>query len=163
MAFKWNNKCFIFFRKSLNQFNIKHYIGELYFLRAYRYFTMLQLWGDFPIVEEVLSDNETTLAAANTRRPRNEVARFVLKDLDTAIEYMADNFSARRTRISKDVAYLFKSRVALFEGPWLTNFKNSHLYRMAKAGRVKPKIITPIINFRREASKTKPNFSLMKL
>ena len=57
--------------------------------------------------------------------PRNEVARFILEDLDTAIDYMSDNFESRHTRISKDVAILMKSRVALFEGSWLTNFKGT--------------------------------------
>ncbi|MDR1718176.1 MAG: RagB/SusD family nutrient uptake outer membrane protein [Prevotella sp.] len=105
--------------------NIRHYIGELYFLRAYRYFAMLRMWGDLPIITEALPDNEAILVAANKRMPRNEVARFILSDLDTAIEYMSDNFESRRTRISPDVARLVKSRVALFEGSWLTNFKNT--------------------------------------
>lgn len=105
--------------------NIRHYIGELYFLRAYRYFTLLQQWGDLPIVKEAYPDNEEILIAANKRMPRNEVARFILEDLDTAISYMSDNFDARRTRISPDAAQLVKSRVALFEGSWLTNFKGT--------------------------------------
>src|SRR5690606_26163188 len=33
-----------------NDRNIRHYIGELYFLRAFAYFDMLQLWGDLPIL-----------------------------------------------------------------------------------------------------------------
>jgi hypothetical protein len=105
--------------------NIRQYIGELYFLRAYRYFHLLRLWGDLPIITEAFPDNEQILVAASKRMPRNEVARFILKDLDTAIEYMSENFEARRTRISPDAAQLFKSRVALFEGSWLTNFKGT--------------------------------------
>ena len=30
--------------------NIRHYIGEMYFLRAYEYFKRYQMFGDFPIV-----------------------------------------------------------------------------------------------------------------
>ena len=105
--------------------NIRHYIGEHYFFRAFRYFAMLRMWGDLPIVKEVFPDDEAILVAACKRMPRNEVARFILEDLDTAIDYMSDNFESRHTRISKDVAILMKSRVALFEGSWLTNFKGT--------------------------------------
>ena len=102
--------------------NIRHYIGEIYFFRSYLYFQMLKLWGDLPILTEAFADNEAILVAANKRSPRNEVARFILSDLDEAISYMSDDFEPRRTRISKDAALLMKSRVALFEGSWLRNF-----------------------------------------
>lgn len=104
---------------------IRHYIGELYFFRAYQYFSMLKSFGDLPIASEAYADNEEVLIAASKRMPRNEVARFILSDLDKAIEYMSENFDVRRTRISPDVARLVKSRVALFEGSWLTNFKGT--------------------------------------
>ena len=105
--------------------NIRHYIGEMYFLRAYRYFGLLQKWGDLPILTEALPDNEAVLVAASKRMPRNEVARFILKDLETALDYMSENFEKRHTRISPDVARLVKSRVALFEASWLKNFKDT--------------------------------------
>ena len=84
-----------------NEKNIRHYIGELYFFRAYRYFSMLRTWGDLPIVTEPLPDNESILVEANKRMPRNEVARFILKDLDTAISYMSENFENRHTRTTR--------------------------------------------------------------
>lgn len=104
---------------------IKQYIGELYFFRAYRYFSMLRTWGDLPIITQVLPDKEAELVAASVRSPRNEVARQIIADLDLAIANMSENFENRRTRISPDVARLVKSRVALFEASWLTNFKNT--------------------------------------
>ena len=103
---------------------IKHYIGEAYFLRAYEYFKKLQLFGDFPIIKEPLANDRETLNAASTRFPRNEVARFILDDLDKAYDYMSDVDMAT-TRINKDVAKLLKSRVALFEATWLQNFKGT--------------------------------------
>lgn len=107
-----------------NDKNIRHYIGELYFFRALAYFSMLQSWGDLPIVKETLPDDEAALIAANKRMPRNEVARFILEDLDNAITYMSD-IDNRRNRLSPDVAQLMKSRVALFEGSWLYHFKGT--------------------------------------
>lgn len=108
-----------------SQKNINQYLGELYFLRAYKYFDLLQKWGDLPIITEALPDNEAILVEANKRSPRNEVARFILKDLDRAIELMSDNFDPNRNRVTKDAVVLVKSRVALFEGSWLTYFKGT--------------------------------------
>ena len=104
--------------------DIKHYIGEMYFLRAYEYFKKLQLFGDFPIIKIPLTDDVQVLAAASQRSPRNEVARFIISDLDSAYLYMSDVDMAT-TRINKDVAMLIKSRVALFEATWLQNFNGT--------------------------------------
>lgn len=98
--------------------NIRHYIGEMYFFRAFQYFTFMKKYGDFPIVDKVLSDDYTELAEANQRRPQNEVARFILKDLDTAAEMMKAT-APESNRLTKYVALLLKSRVALYEGTWL--------------------------------------------
>ena len=104
--------------------NIKYSIGEVYFMRAYEYFVRYQKFGDFPIVTEPLKDDLTSLVAASKREPRNEVARFILSDLDKAIEMMGD-VKQPTTRISADLARLLKSRVALFEGTWLKYFKGT--------------------------------------
>ncbi len=105
--------------------NIKHYIGEVYFLRAYEYFKRYQMFGDFPIIKEPLPDEIGALTEASKRMPRSEVARFILSDLDTAIDLMATTPDSKHTRISKETALLLKSRVALFEGTWLKNFKGT--------------------------------------
>lgn len=104
--------------------NIKYSIGEIYFMRAYEYFVRYQKFGDFPIVTEPLKDDLASLVAASKREPRNEVARFILSDLDKAIEMMGD-VKKPTTRISADLARLLKSRVALFEGTWLKYFKGT--------------------------------------
>ncbi len=95
---------------------VKHYIGEGYFLRAHEYYYRLRRLGDFPIVKSTLPDNREALIAASKRQPRNEVARFILEDLDKAIELL--NNSGSKTRITKNAALLLKARVALFEGTW---------------------------------------------
>lgn len=104
--------------------SIKHYIGEMYFLRAFEYFNRYQKLGDFPIITEPLADNMEALTEASKRSPRNEVARFILSDLDKAAELMSGKDLAT-TRINRDVALLMKSRVALFEGTWLKYFKGT--------------------------------------
>ena len=103
---------------------IKHYIGEAYFLRASEYFKRYMMFGDFPIITNTLKEDTQSLIEANKRSPRNEVARFILSDLDLAYNYLkAKEMST--TRINKDVALLLKSRVALFEGTWLKYFKGT--------------------------------------
>ena len=96
--------------------NLKHLVGEGYFLRALEYLFRLQRLGDFPIVKTVLPDEQEALTEASKRSPRNEVARFILSDLDQAISLMNNN--VKKTRLSKNAALLLKSRVALFEATW---------------------------------------------
>ena len=129
-------RCNYFFDNVLEQFekgeisgekkNINHYIGEVYFFRAWCYFVKLMALGDFPIVKETLDDDLETLVKASVRQPRNEVARFILEDLDTAIELMLDNAPrGGKNRLCKDAARMLKSRVALYEGTWLKYFKGT--------------------------------------
>lgn len=105
---------------------IKHDIGEAYMVRASIYFTRLKQLGDFPIIKEVLIDDAAILKAASKRAPQNEVARFIISDLDSAILLMKDNApDGSRNRLSKPCAQLLKSRVALYEGTWLKYFKGT--------------------------------------
>lgn len=106
---------------------VKQYIGEMYFFRAYIYFTYLQKFGDFPIVDQILNDADYAAnVEANKRKPRNEVARFILGDLDKAIERLQPQSSGITAhRLNQETAYLFKSRVALYEGTWETYHKGT--------------------------------------
>lgn len=106
--------------------NIKHYIGEMYFLRAYEYFKKVQSLGDFPIVRKNLPNDSGILTEASRRMPRTEVVRFILSDLDSAIMMMSVKApDGRKNRLSRDCAYLFKSRVALYEATWLKYFQGT--------------------------------------
>lgn len=97
-----------------NTIDIKHYLGEAYFFRAYHYYGKLKTYGDYPIITEALPDVEEVIQANAKRQPRNEVARFILKDLDKAIELLKESTQMNQ-RLTKRVAHLFKSRVALYE------------------------------------------------
>lgn len=96
---------------------LNHYIGEGYFFRAYDCFRLLRNFGDAPILTEMLPDDQTVLAEKSKRYPRNEVARFILSDLDKAIELLADA-APESGRVYKDAARALKARVALYEGTW---------------------------------------------
>lgn len=94
---------------------IRHYIGEMYFIRAWVYYSKLKTFGDFPIVTKVLPDVKDELIAHSARRPRNEVARYIISQLDSAAMYMQEDISGNKTRLTRDCALLVKSRVALYE------------------------------------------------
>ena len=100
--------------------NAKHYIGEMYFIRAWVYFSRLKTYGDYPIVKDVVTDDKEDLIAHGTRMPRNEVADFILSDLDKAIDLLQDQGFESNNRINKQVAQLVKSRVALYEASFET-------------------------------------------
>lgn len=105
---------------------IEHYIGEMYFFRAFQYFGKLSALGDFPIQTTILPDDKAILTEASKRMPRTEVARFIIADLDSAIMLMKPKSpDGSRNRLSQSVAQLLKSRVALFEGTWLKYFKDT--------------------------------------
>ncbi len=108
-----------------NQGNIKHYVGEIYVLRAYDYFGKLQSMGDCPIVESALPDQAEVLVEASKRQPRNKVARFILSDLDKALGLLSEDAPGGKNRISRNAALLLRSRVALYEGTWLKHHKGT--------------------------------------
>ena len=110
-----------------NATEVKQYIGEMYFLRAYAYWNQYSAYGDFPIITEALPDDKEVLMAQTLRRPRNEVARFILDDLAKAIDLLPVNATGGKQRINKACAQLLRSRVALFEGTWLKYHKGTAL------------------------------------
>lgn len=106
--------------------NIEHYIGEAYFLRAVLYFNKLVAVGDYPIIRHALPDNYELLVENSKRMPRTEVARFIISDLDSAAVLMKSTApDGRKNRLYSEIAHLFKSRVALYEGTWLKYFKGT--------------------------------------
>lgn len=110
-----------------SEINIKHYIGEMYFLRAKNYLSKLQTFGDSPIIKNTLPDGSEALIKASKREPRYKVAHFILEDLDQAIGLLTNTIPGGKNRITKNAALLLKSRAALFEASWLTYHKGTAL------------------------------------
>lgn len=109
-----------------NPTNVNHYIGEMYFLRAYIYYQKLVALGDFPIVKTVPKLDLKELIDYSKRQPRNEVARFIISDLDSASTLMSTKGpDGKGNRLSKMVAQVMKSRVGLYEGTWEKYFKGT--------------------------------------
>lgn len=104
---------------------IRNYIGEGHFFRALAYFQILAYYGDAPIFTAVIPDQNDVIVANSIRSPRNEVARFILADLDTAITMLSTREQFSGQRICREAAQLFKSRVALFEATFEKYHKGS--------------------------------------
>lgn len=95
---------------------IQQYVGEALFFRAYFYFNLLRNYGPVPYVSEPLAPDSELLFSE--RAPRNVVVDNILQDLDDAIAYMKSGENSNGNRLNKEIAMLFKSRVALYEGTW---------------------------------------------
>lgn len=94
----------------------RQYVGEAHFFRAYYYFSLVRDYGDVPWVNVPLDVDSEQLYAERT--PRNVVMDSIIADLDKAIAYMVNKGEGSASRLNSQVALLFKSRVALFEGTW---------------------------------------------
>ncbi|PPL02737.1 RagB/SusD family nutrient uptake outer membrane protein [Parapedobacter indicus] len=94
----------------------KHFVGEAYFFRAFFYFSNLKAYGDLPWIDQTLNSDSPELYGR--RIPRNEIVDLIVSDLDQSIALMTAGISHDRTRLNKEIALLFKSRICLYEGTW---------------------------------------------
>lgn len=96
---------------------VKQYVGETLFFRSMFYFNMLKFFGDLPWITQSLTVTDTS-NLYGVRLPRHNVVDSILNDLDSAISYLPSRGSSEPFRVDKQVAMLFESRVALYEGTW---------------------------------------------
>lgn len=100
----------------LTEADVAQYVGETYFFRAYSYFQKLVKYGDVQRLDEPVNTSSPGLYVGRT--PRNVNADLILKDLSEAIRLLSSRKTMKERRVTKEVALLMKSRVALFEGSW---------------------------------------------
>ncbi|MDX9798672.1 MAG: RagB/SusD family nutrient uptake outer membrane protein [Bacteroidales bacterium] len=92
----------------------EHYLGLARFFRAYFYFGMVKRFGDVPWIDRTIEvDDDATLYG--NRDDRFYVMERVLEDLNYAIENITMTSDPFSTRITKNVARAFKTRVCLYE------------------------------------------------
>jgi hypothetical protein len=94
----------------------KEIVGAAHFFRAVFYFSLVKEYGDVPYFNKTLGTNSEELYMERT--PRNQVVDSIIADLDNAINYLPSGKQLGGTKLSKEVAQLFKSRVCLYEGTW---------------------------------------------
>jgi len=91
-----------------------HYIGLARFFRALFYFDKVKRFGDVPWIDKTIEITDS-LTLYGPRDDRFEVMDKVLEDLDYAIANITLTSDASSTRITKNVARAYKTRIALFE------------------------------------------------
>ncbi|MGV3599818.1 MAG: RagB/SusD family nutrient uptake outer membrane protein [Dyadobacter fermentans] len=94
-----------------------HYLGVARFFRALFYFEKVKRFGDVPWIEATIDVNDDA-ALYGARMNRYEVMDKVLADLNFAIENITLTSDPSVTRITKNVARAYKTRIALFEASW---------------------------------------------
>lgn len=101
---------------------IKQYVAEANFFRAYVSYLFFRDFGPGVIVKNVLDPSSPEVTAA--RATREEFADFIIEDIETAInsgalpKQSAINTTGINGRITIGAAQALLSRVCLFEGTW---------------------------------------------
>lgn len=108
-----------------NMANVKDVVSEnvynevqaqAYFLRAYYYSWLIQLYGDVPLVLEPVRDVES---AKVPRTPKADVAHALYEDLDAAAEILPPTWGpAEKGRATSGAAMALKARIALNIGEY---------------------------------------------
>lgn len=102
--------------------NKNHFVGVARFFRALFYFEKVKRFGDVPWVDQTIAiDNDAVLYAK--RDDRFVVMEKVLADLDYAIEHIELATDPSATRITKNVARAYKTRICLYEA----SFRKYHI------------------------------------
>jgi starch-binding outer membrane protein, SusD/RagB family len=107
--------------------------GEVSFLRAYYYFTLVKMFGDVPL----FIDKRLTLAESKslTRTSKEEVYKQIELDLTNAIEALPE-FQVEKGRVTKYAAQALLGKVYLYENKFdaaaaiLENVINSNAYSL---------------------------------
>jgi len=89
--------------------------AEAKFIRAYMYHHLEMLYGDVPLITEVPSLDNTSVA----RTERSKVVDFVLSELEAAAQNLPKEYSAsEHGRATKGAALTIKAREALYHERW---------------------------------------------
>jgi len=107
--------------------------GEVYFMRAYYYFSLVRMFGDVPL----FTDKRLSLSESRSlkRAPKADVYKQVETDLTNAIAVLPA-VQTQKGRITKYAAQALLGKVYLYEnkfdlaGPMLDNVINSHAYSL---------------------------------
>lgn len=91
-----------------------HFLGMARFFRALFYFEKVKRFGDVPWIDKPIDITDTAKLKAG-RDNRFDVMDKVLADLNYAIENITLTADPSCTRITKNVARAYKTRICLFE------------------------------------------------
>jgi len=91
------------------------YKAEAKFLRAWRYFLIVTLYGDAPLFTTVLDIKEANLP----RDPKSKVIEFIIRELKEAAEDLPISYSGSNVgRVTRGAALALKARMEIFDGQY---------------------------------------------
>lgn len=103
-------------QSTLSAANVKRWVGEAYFMRAFTYFALVKRYGGVPLVKNLQQYEENNGEQLFVQRSSEEQSFDLIKaDLDSAINKL-DVKSENPGRANKYVAAAFKSRAMLYAG-----------------------------------------------
>ncbi|WP_442844508.1 RagB/SusD family nutrient uptake outer membrane protein [Leeuwenhoekiella sp. H156] len=86
-------------------------IGELHFIRAFRYFELLRGFGEVPLMGDEVYDLTSNFDALYDRKSKDEVVAYIESELELAIDLLPASNGARATDAA---AMALKSRLLLY-------------------------------------------------
>jgi hypothetical protein len=98
----------------------KNLLGQVYFLRAFYYFDLVNLYGDVPLITDPLKNFADAYNVAK-RVPKEDVYKQISEDLDQAKTLIPDGKYSDNTekwRVSKGAVLAMQAKVALYNKNW---------------------------------------------
>lgn len=98
----------------------KNLLGQVYFLRAFYYFDLVNLYGDVPLITDPLKNFADAYNVAK-RVPKEDVYKQISEDLDQAKALIPDGKYSDNTekwRVSKGAVLAMQAKVALYNQKW---------------------------------------------
>ena len=86
-------------------------VGELHFIRAFRYFELLRGFGEVPLMGDEVYDLTSNFDALYDRKSKEEVVAYIESEIDQAINLLPASNGARATDAA---AMALKSRLLLY-------------------------------------------------
>lgn len=105
---------------SIDQSTAKNLLGQAYFLRAFYYFDLVNLYGDVPLITAPLQNFADAYNVAK-RESKEKVYDQISDDLQQAVSLLPDgkySDSNEKWRVSKGAALAMQAKVALYNQKW---------------------------------------------
>lgn len=139
--YKYIRDCNLFFGKintvpNLSTVTKAKMVGEMHFIRAFRYFDLLRNYGGVPIITKVYAIGDDFKVTRNTVE---ETFSYIISEIDSAVTNLPSSYSDDQYgRATIDVALALKSRVLLYQASeyWNTNGDQSKWTLAANAAKV---------------------------
>jgi len=94
-------------------------VGEVYFLRAWSYYNLIQRYAGVPIVRGTYEISQTEFT--DTRATIDSCVNFILDDLDKAEPLLPEKANCALGRINKDVVLALRCRVTMLSASKIFN------------------------------------------